>query len=95
MKKGSRQTHCQHRHEMVGDNVYVSANGNRACRKCSLERSTIRYSELDPSAKSTLLYKQMVRQTGRTEEDLGINIQKRKAAKHVFVDSCVVAVIRE
>jgi len=34
-------THCQHGHELTGDNVYLSKNGkytNRKCRACTLAR---------------------------------------------------------
>jgi hypothetical protein len=34
-----KKTHCRHGHELVGDNLYIRSNGNRACRACCQKRS--------------------------------------------------------
>lgn len=40
--KQARQTHCIRGHELVGSNLYVSAEGKRSCRACWKERDQLR-----------------------------------------------------
>lgn len=62
------QTHCKRGHALTEDNVYVSGR-NRCCRQCTLTRSESRYDRLTPEEKEDLLYRQVVRQTGRTRSE--------------------------
>jgi hypothetical protein len=67
MKRGVHsKLFCRLGHSLLGDDVYVSANGNRACRQCTLDRSTTRYNCLTPFEKDRLLRRQRMLNTGRS-----------------------------
>ena len=62
------RTYCDRGHELTSDNLYTSGS-NRSCRICTLERSAKRYSSLSVEEKETVLYRQAIRQTGRTKDE--------------------------
>jgi Flp pilus assembly pilin Flp len=39
----ARQTHCKRGHPLVGEHVYLNAQGHRRCRTCQLEMHAERY----------------------------------------------------
>ncbi len=39
----SRQTHCIHGHELIGDNLLIEKDGHRRCLACKKERQHARY----------------------------------------------------
>lgn len=70
MKRGVHsKLFCKRGHSMSSENVYLSTNGNRAYKQCTLERSTARYIALTPCEKDRMLRQQRIRNTGRSPED--------------------------